>query len=540
MRADIDRLLGRLDAALSQLQGRLGSNLAENMLVLKRLFGSSRDIVYRDFALAVLDVRAAVVYVDGLVESALVTQFVLRPLVGEDLPGQSRERLAEAWARTKGTDRTQAVLLAIRDILPIHTAVQPLWALPDVASAVTAGEAVLLIDGIEGALRIPARGFEERGVEEPDTETVIRGPRDGFTESLATNLALIRRKLRDTALRVETTQVGHRSHTDVAVLYIADVANPHLVREVKARLGRIQTDAVLESGNVEQFIQDNYYSPFPQVQSTERPDRVAANLLEGRIAILVDGTPFALIVPSVFSQFYQVPEDYYERFLIASLVRAIRIGALFFSLTFASLYVALISYHPEMLPTRFAVAVAGGRATVPFPAVVEAIIMEVSMEFLREASLRLPRAIGPTVSIVGALIIGEAAVRAGIVSPLMVVIVAMTTIASFAVPSYSAAIALRILKFPIIIAAGVLGLYGVMIAMILVVVHLASLKSFGVPYLAPVAPSKLPDLKDTLVRLPHWLMARRPVITRSPDPTRMPPGMPERLARLGGRHGTPT
>lgn len=538
LRTEVGRLLGRLDATLSQVEGRLRPVLAENLLALRRLLGASQDIVYRDVVVAPLGVRAAVVYVDGLVESALLAHCVLRPLVGRGLPAASRRLLARAWAESEGRDRSGSLLRALADVLPVHTAVRAVFTLQDVAHAVTAGEAVLLLDGVEGALAIPARGYEERGVEEPDTEAVIRGPRDGFTETLATNIALIRRKLRDTALRVEVTRAGRRSRTDLAVLYIADVANPHLVREVRARLERLQTDGVLESGNVEQFIEDHAFSPFPQVQSTERPDRVVANLLEGRVAILVDGTPFGLIVPSVFSQFYQAPEDYYERFLISTLVRGIRVGALFFSLTFTSLYVALISFHPEMLPTRFAIAVAGGRATVPFPSVVEAIIMEISMEFLREASVRLPRAIGPTVSIVGALIIGEAAVRAGIVSPLMVVIVAMTTIASFAIPSYSAAIALRILKFPIILAAGVLGLYGVMIAIILVVVHLASLKSFGVPYLAPLAPTKVPDLKDTLVRLMHWTMARRPVLTRSPDPTRMPAGAPHTLSRPGARHGS--
>ncbi|HEX6972711.1 MAG TPA: spore germination protein, partial [Limnochordia bacterium] len=255
--------------------------------------------------------------------------------------------------------------------------------------------------------------------------------------------------------------------------------------------------------------------------------------------ILVDGSPFALIVPATLNQFYHTPEDYYERWLIGSLIRFVRVLAVFFSLTTTALYVALISFHPEMIPTSFAIAIAGGRAGVPVPSIVEALLMEVTMEVLREASVRLPRPIGPTIGIVGAIVIGEAATRAGLVSPLMVIVVAVTSVGSFAIPSYSAAIALRILKFPMIFAAGTFGLYGIMIGLIAITIHLATLESFGVPYLSPFAPLKLGDLKDAIIRFPTMLMRRRPEALHPYDTWRGRAGSRSRAAggNREGHHG---
>jgi hypothetical protein len=417
---------------------------------------------------------------------------------------------------------THPILRDLQGTLVLNSATAERTLFTEIVDDILAGLTVLLVDTVDGALSLPQLGFKQRSVSEPPTEALVRGPRDGFIETLRVNITLLRRKLRDPNLRVELLRVGRRTNTEVAICYIADVANPSIVEDIRTRIKGIDVDGVLETGYLEQIIEDHHFSPFPQIQNTERADRAVANLLEGRVIVLVDGTPFCLILPSVFNQFYQAPEDYYERFLIATMVRGIRIIALFFSLTFTSLYVALISFHSEMLPTKFAVAVAGGRAGVPFPSVAEAFFMELSMEVLREAALRLPKAIGPTVSIVGALVIGEAAVRAGVVSPLMVIVVALTSIGSFAVPSYSAAIALRIVKFPIIMAAGTFGLYGVMLAVIGLVIHLASLKSVGVPYLAPFAPMKADDFKDTIFRLPLWAMTKRPSVLRTSDSTRQP------------------
>lgn len=524
--------------------GGLSQSLGANLKALKQIFGASEDITYRPFVLAGWKIGAALVYIDGMTDGTSVNEYVLRPLVQRGLHLEGVGQPPPDPLPTEASGAEHPLLLQIQRFLLLHGQVAERTLFTQIVDDILSGKTILLVDTVNAALSIPLEGFEERSVSEPPTEALVRGPRDGFIESIKINMSLLRRKLRDPNLRLEVMRVGRRTNTAVAICYIQDVANPKLVDEIRTRIQGIDIDGVLETGYLEQIIEDHHFSPFPQIQNTERADRAVANLLEGRVVVLVDGTPFCLILPSVFNQFYQTPEDYYERFLIATLIRGIRIISLFFSLTFTSLYVALISFHSEMLPTKFAVAVAGGRSGVPFPSVAEAFFMELSMEVLREAALRLPKAIGPTVSIVGALVIGEASVRAGVVSPLMVIVVALTSIGSFAVPSYSAAIALRIVKFPIIMAAGTFGLYGVMLAVIGLVVHLASLKSVGVPYLAPFAPMKAGDFKDTILRMPLWAMTKRPQTLRTPDATRQPHGAhmfgPENLGIEGeSGHGQP-
>ncbi|TDF99475.1 spore germination protein [Paenibacillus piri] len=383
------------------------------------------------------------------------------------------------------------------------------------------GKTVVMIEGLGEAFVIGTRNIEQRAIDQPATEQVIRGPREGFIEPLATNIALLRYRLQTTDLRINSMEIGRRTKSKVAICYMEGITNPDLLKEVNKRLAKIDIDAILDSGYLEQFIEDNYYSPFPQVQYTERPDKVAANLLEGRVAILVDGSPLALVVPTVFNQFYQTVEDYTERFVLMSAIRLARLVALVFSLVFPSIYVAIISFNPELIPTEFAVAVAGGRAGVPFPAIIEVLVIEISMEVLREATIRLPQQVGGALSIVGVLVIGQAAVAAGFASPITVVIIALTTIGSFATPAYNAALALRLLRFPLIILAGIFGLYGVMIGLILIANHLLSLKSFGIPYLSPLVPGNFQGMKDLLIRGPLWWMNKRPAFLHPLDKTRL-------------------
>lgn len=391
----------------------------------------------------------------------------------------------------------------------------------DAANALLSGNAILFIDGHDQAVELKTEQFKQRSITLPQTEQVIQGPREGFTESLISNISLIRKRLRTPNLRVELIQIGRQAVTNVAYCYLEGIVNENLVKEVKKRLDSVDTDTLYGSGYLEQFIEDNRWSPFPQVQNTERPDRAAANLLEGRILLIVDGTPFVLIVPAIFSQFYQTTEDYDTRFLMASFVRMIRLVSLLFSLIFPSIYVSLISFNPEMIPTKFAVAVAGGRSGVPFPAFVEILGIEFIMEILREATIRLPQQVGGALSIVGVLVIGQAAVQAGFVSPITVVIVALTTIGSFATPAYNAAIALRMLRFPIMLLAGMFGLYGVMVGLILIAAHLNSLESFGVPYLTPIVPLSKEGVKDSIFRFPTWLMTKRPGDLKTKNRTRV-------------------
>ncbi|KKM10933.1 hypothetical protein SY88_11020 [Clostridiales bacterium PH28_bin88] len=381
--------------------------------------------------------------------------------------------------------------------------------------AFLSADAVFLLDGCSKALVLSVRGYATRAPEEPGTETLVRGPREGFVESVRINTSLLRRRLRDPNFKLISMRLGRRSHTDCVLAYVQDIVDPDLLSEVQQRLATVDIDHVLESGTLEQLIEDSWLSPFPQVQYTERPDKVIAAVLEGRVALLVDGTPFVLLVPATFPQFFQAGEDYYERWMIASFIRFLRTAASYIATFLPALYVAAISYHPGLLPSKLALAIAANREGLPFPAVVEALLMEISFEMFREAGARLPGPIGQTVGIVGGLIVGEAAVTANLASPGMIIVVAMTAIAAFSIPSYNMAIGFRVMRFPLMMAAAVLGLYGLMLGFILINVHMVTMKSFGVVYLEPFAPYRFRDWKDLLVRAPMRAMRTRPQLTKS-------------------------
>lgn len=489
--------------------GTLGSSLEQNLKALQKILGDNGDLVVRDFLLFGIH-KAAMIFYSSMVGIEQIQEHVLKPLMAKpaeppgmpedikDLPHYIWNVIVHA-AQGQTTDK--------------------LSALPDAA---VKGELILLIHGVSEALTLDMRQIEQRSIEQPQTEQVIRGSREGFTEKLENNLSLMRYRLQTKDFRIQISPLGTRTQSRVAMCYIENIADHALIAEVMRRISLIDTDGIIDAGYIEQFIEDQPLSPFPQVQSTERPDKTVASLLEGRVAILVDGSPFALIVPALFNQFFQTVDDYTERFIMGSLIRVTRLIALSFSLFFPALYVSIISFNPELMPTDFAVAISGGRAGVPFPAVLEVLIMEVSMEILREATIRLPQMIGGALSIVGVLVIGQAAVAAGLASPITVVIVALTTIGSFATPAYNAAIALRMLRFPLIILSGIFGLYGVMIGTILILNHLLFLESFGVPYLSPFIHGKWRDFKDTLIRAPLWWMRRRPSFLHPRDNTAMP------------------
>jgi spore germination protein KA len=294
---------------------------------------------------------------------------------------------------------------------------------------------------------------------------------------------------------------------------------------------RIDIDAVLESNYLEEFMEDSPWSPFPQLNATERPDKVAAGLLSGQVAVLVDNTPFALIMPVTFPQFLQATEDYYDGFYFATFNRIMRFIALNIALLLPSLYIAIVTFHQEMLPTPLLFSLAAGRENTPFPAFIEALLMEVIFEILREAGVRLPRPIGQATSIVGALVIGQAAVNAGLVSPAMVIVVALTALASFLIPTPSGGFTIRMLRFPIMFMAASLGLFVIMATLMAILIHLCSLRSFGVPYLAPLVPFDRYSLKDTFIRVPRWLSTTRPTFISRQEPVRQDRGQKPRPPR---------
>ena len=517
-------------------------DLKENLQVIKECLGSSGDLIIREFKIALnargtaregtpkgrgegRPINAAILYFDGMVDKKLLNENVLEPLmIGSRFPGPP-----EAPTGVSPIQLVESYLLTISEVKEGEK-------VEDALAAILEGDTALLVDGEAKALLISTKGWEHRSVQQPQSESLIRGPRESFIEILRPNLALLRRKIKSPLLTVEIRKVGRLTQTDLALVYIRGVANQEVLNEVKKRLEKVDIDGVLESGYIEEIIEDAPWSPFPTVQYTERPDKLAANLLEGRIGIMVDGSPMALMVPAVFAQFLQSPEDYYERFMIGSAIRFIRLLGIFVALTLPSLYIALTTFHHEMIPTRLLLSIAATREPVPFPAVVEAFIMELSLELLREASVRLPGPVGNTIGIVGALILGEAAIRAGLVSPAMVIVVAVTAIGSFTVPTFSAAIPLRLIRFPLMLLAAALGLYGVMLGWLAVLIHITSLKSFGVPYLAPAAPARIRGMKDLLLRAPLWSLGQRPRFLRPLDLPRQ--GDPLRnLEDKGGNKG---
>lgn len=473
----------------------LEQELEKNIEFLQKTTGNSSDIQYRYVTLGGNSGRkACIVIAEGLVENQLVLGF-MESILEREMDGKIPSQQMMELLRER--------ILPVSKVATVQT-----WT--ELFDALLSGESILLLDGIAKALAISTDGGEVRSIQEPTSEVSIRGPKDSFTESLITNTALIRRRIKNPNLWVEKLEIGKVTKTEIAVIYIKGIANDKIVQEVKERLQRIDYGQVLDSGTVEQFIEDQTYTPFPTVYHTERPDVVSANLAEGRVAIVCDGSPFVLTVPALFVEFFQVADDYYARFDISVAIRLLRVIVFFISLIAPATYVAITTFHHEMVPTVLLLSIAAQREAVPFPAFLEAFLMELVFEILREAGIRLPRSIGQTVSIVGALVIGQAAVEANLVSPAMVIVVSITGIASFATPSYSVAISARLIRFAIMILAAFIGFYGIVVSLMFMLLHLNSLRSFGVPYMEPLSPMIFSELGDSIVRMPIRTLKMRP------------------------------
>ncbi|MFQ3545931.1 spore germination protein [Halobacillus rhizosphaerae] len=471
----------------------LYNKVEENLLYIQTSLGKSSDLVVRKFTLG--KTECAVLFIDGMVNKDTIQDFIMEALMLE-LP-EKRPTIRHLYETIKQSS------LPIGELSEVDNC-------EGLFNRLLAGETLLILDHEQKALSASTKGWRDRGVQETTSESVIRGPREAFTETLRTNTALIRRKIRSPQLRVDAKTIGTVTNTDVAVIYLNGIAEDKVVQEVHKRLDRIEIDGILEGGYIEEFIQDGQYSPFPTIYYSEKPDAIAGGLLEGRVAIITDGTPDVLLVPALFVNFLQSTEDYYQRADIGTLIRLLRLLCFNIALFMPSLYIAFTTFHQEMIPAPLLISLAAQQEGVPFPAFVEAIIMEVTFEILREAGIRLPKTVGSAVSIVGALVIGQAAVQAGLVSAAMVIVVSLTAISSFVFPAYNMAIPVRMLRFVFMILAATFGLYGIILGLIAMVLHLCSLKSFGMPYMSPFAPFVPKDQKDVLVRFPHWGLLSRP------------------------------
>lgn len=473
-----------------------------NIDALKTELGYSTDFIVRQVEFN--GTALAVFYIEGLADGDVIQQSVLKPI--------SEELKENQYPLETLIDTLCTKILT-------NAQVSGRFERKDLITAILSGDTLLLLDGCQEGIIIGTKGWVDRGVTEPSSQNVVRGPKDAFTETLRVNTALIRRRVKHPSLRIETKQIGRLTVTDIAIVYIDGVVDPKVVKEVHSRLDDINIDSILETGYIEEFIQDKTFTPFPTIYNSERPDAVVASILEGRVAIIVDGTPFVLTVPTLFIEFFQASEDYYQRADFASLIRLLRFMSFLMAMLVPAAYTAVTTFHQEMLPTSLLISLAANREGVPFPTVIEVIIMEVTFEILREAGIRLPKAVGTAISIVGALVIGEAAVTAGLVSPAMVIVVSFTAITSFVIPSYNMGIAVRMIRFAFIFLAATFGLYGIVLGAIILVLHLCSLNSFGIPYMASVGPFHLSDQKDSLIRLPWTLMKTRPSYIKT-NPTR--------------------
>ncbi|WP_340025431.1 spore germination protein [Paenibacillus sp. FSL K6-1096] len=472
-------------------QEKLPDSLSAFIEGIQARLGTSTDIIYRFITLGPLS--AVVVYIEGMADPQ-----ALMMAIHEDA----------GYFNSISEPQPDTCLKLLQERTLSLGKVGGITNYTEIETELLAGNSVIYINGLGRALSAGTEALKQRAVEDAVSQSVVRGPREGFTESLRENSALIRRRIQNPKLRIEQRKLGEQTQTNIAVMYIEGIADPDVLQELRRRLDAAKLDSVLESNYIEEMIQDRRYSPFPTVYNTERPDSASSALLEGRIAILVEGTPFVLVVPALLVQFFQSSEDYYQRSDFASLVRLLRFFCFAIALLTPSFYIAITTFHQEMIPTTLLISLIGQREGIPFPAFLEAFIMEITFEILREAGIRLPKSIGQSVSIVGTLVIGQAAVDAGLVSAAMVIVVSITAIANFALPAFNVGISVRMLRFVLMVIAASFGLFGMIIALIILGLHLCSLESMGIPYMTSFAPVRWQSQKDTFIRLSRRTMKK--------------------------------
>ncbi len=496
--------------------GKIDENLQFNIDYLNTKFSDCNDIVSREIRVGRNGcIPIYICYIDMMINRDTIDYNVLRPLLFEGrLSDYDKEQIYSL-----GSDLYEVLLSNGISTLDLTYTED----IDEVVKAVLVGDTPILVDGLQKAIILSTKGYKNRGVPECTTEVIVKGSKEAFSEVFRINTTLIRRRIKDSNLKVKQMSLGKRSQTYIGVMYMENLVRQEVLDEVFKRIDKINIDAILDSSYVEQYIEDDKNSPFPTVQLTERPDKASSALLEGRVCIVVDNSPFVLLVPSTLNVFFQSSEDYYQRYEIMSFVRTLRFLAAFITLTLEGLYLCVSLYHPSMISLDLILKMSEARQSVPFPAVLEVIIMDLSFELLREGGIRLPSPVGGTIGIVGGLIIGQSAVEASLVSPIVVIVVAFSAVCSFLIPNDSLVSSFRLLKFLVIIASAFLGFYGFSLILIFIAIHLCSLESFGIPYLYPFVSGEInhyTDFKDTIFRLPLSKMNKRPIFTNPKQTTR--------------------
>ncbi|MEC1400247.1 spore germination protein [Peribacillus simplex] len=479
-------------------RGLINENIEQFKVYLEKELGANSDLLIREFQLH-NRVDLIIVYIDGICDKQVIETSIIKPIL---------EVCNDSFYFNE-PNRTTDLNKYLKDQVLSASEVEISSTWDTILSSLVSGNTVIFFNKSSEVLVIGTKSIDSRSISEPTTQVLVRGPKDSFTEKIRTNTSLVRSRIQHPSLRIEFSKLGERTQTDIAILYIEDVVDASILKKVKEKVKNIKIDGILESRYIESFLEDETYSPFPRTFNTERPDVMAGNLLEGRIGILVNGTPFGLICPTLLMDHFKTAEDYYEKSDISSFMRLLRIFSFIISLLTPGVYVALVTHHIGMIPTNLAVSIAAQREGVPFPTVVEIFLLEVTFEILREAGIRIPRASGQAASIVGALIIGQGVVEAGFVSSVSTIIVALTAISSFAVPQYSIGATGRILRFVFLFMGAFIGLYGIMLSLFFIGFHIAKLNSFGVPYLLPVTPFNPAAQQDNFIRMPWRQMKRK-------------------------------
>ncbi len=492
----------------NQEKGLLSDQLQVNLEYMKQRFNIplNQDIVVREFNMGNGD-NTFIIFIDVMIDNSIINQFVI-------------PQLSDTKNFTNYKDGN-FVDYIIRNVISVNQVTKS-NNLDDITVDVLRGMTALFIDGEKECILIESRGFEKRNIDKPLTESTIQGSQEAFTEDLKTNLTLLRRSVKNENFIIEMTIVSRTNRATCAFAYIKGIANPRLLNEVKRRVNSIDTDSILGGGMLEQLIEDSTFMLFPQIIQTERPDRAASFLLEGKVLLITEGTPFVMAVPITLFHLIHTSEDSFLRWEYGTFLRLLRLYGVLTALFLPGLYIALTQYHHEMIPTQLLLSIIKSRLSVPFPVFIEMLMLEISFELIREGGIRVPGVIGNTLGIVGALILGQAAVAAGFVSPALIIIVAVTGISSFVIPNYSLSLAIRILRFVVFIFGAIAGFYGVSLSIIGLALIASSMKSFGVPFLSPVGPKAVKG-HDVIIRYPTWKQNKRPDVSNTLNQSRQGP-----------------
>lgn len=485
----------------------ISTDISTNIQYIKDRFNApdNKDIVIRQFTIPG-GYKAFLAYMDGMVDRVTINNNILKPILTNEKLGLQDELC-----------QLDYILQSVIETNVAKEITEPNEAIYEVLS----GNTLLYVNGCNFYISNETKGYEKRAVSTPQTEGVVKGPQEAFNENLRTNITLVRRIIKNNNLSTEFFKIGEQSQTLVAIMYIKGLINPSIIDEVRRRLNGIKTDFLASAGMLEQFLEESPWTLIPTSLSTERPDRTASHIVEGKVAIFLDGTPFVIVVPISVHSLLHSPEDAALKWQYATVIRFIRILAIVMATLLPGLYVAITNFHQEMIPTDLLIAIAKAKENVPFPTVVEVLLMELSFELIREAGIRIPGIIGNTLGIIGALILGQAAVQANIVSPVLIIVVAITGLSNFAIPNFSLAFGLRLLRFVFIIAGAILGFYGIALLITVTWALIMSIKSFGVNFSSPISP-KTRHSFDVFIRWPVWKQEMRPDYINTLNERRQP------------------